>query len=71
MPTEPNNHGKRWTTHDIAQLNQLAQGNTPTRVAALKLRRTPNAVQSKASELGIPLAPTNQRPYTAGGQSRW
>jgi len=63
MPKHPTNHGKDWTTSDMKQLQQLARGNTPTRVAALKLGRTPAAVQQKASTAGISLKPTNQRPY--------
>jgi hypothetical protein len=42
---------------------ELAKGNTPTRVAGLKLGRTEGAVYKKASEEGISLAPTNQSPY--------
>jgi hypothetical protein len=63
MTSTPVNHGKEWTRHSEAQLRQLADGNTPTRVMALKLGRTPAAVQSKASELGVSLKPTNQSPY--------
>ncbi len=60
---KPANSGKAWTSGQEAQLRQLARGNTPTRVAGLKLGRSPGAVQSKASELGISLKPTNQSPY--------
>jgi hypothetical protein len=63
MPKTPSNHGKSWTKGDTAQLRALARGNTPTRVIGLKLGRTPEAVQSKASEKGISLKPTNQSPY--------
>jgi hypothetical protein len=62
MPT-PNNSGKAWTPAQSAQLKSLANGNTPTRVAALKLGRSPSAVQSQASKLGVSLKPTNQSPY--------
>ena len=37
--------------------------NTPTRVIALKTGRTADVIYTKASELGVPLKPTNQRPY--------
>jgi hypothetical protein len=57
------NSGKPWTPSDVRQLNQLAQHNTPTRVIDLKLGRTPAAVQTRASEEGISLKPTNQAPY--------
>lgn len=59
----PKNSGKAWSQQDVKSLQQLAKGNTPTRVAALKLGRTPDAVQSQASKQGISLKPTNQSPY--------
>jgi hypothetical protein len=52
-----------WTEEQVAQLRQLARENTPTRVIGLKLGRTPRAVQSKASEQGISLMPSNRSPY--------
>lgn len=63
MAKEPKNHGKHWSTDDVSQLKELAKQNTPTRVAGLKLGRTEEAVQAKASELGVSLKPTNQSPY--------
>jgi hypothetical protein len=57
------NTGKHWSPAEVAKLQTLANGNTPTRVAGLKLGRTPGAVQNKASELGISLKPVNQAPY--------
>jgi hypothetical protein len=54
----------RWTGNERSALRQLAAQNTPTRVIALKLDRTPAAVQSKAVELGISLKPTNRSPRT-------
>lgn len=60
---KPPNHGKTWTTSQEKQLKQLADQNTPTRVIGLKTGRTPAAVQSKASVLGVSLKPTNQSPY--------
>jgi hypothetical protein len=56
--------GTKWTDADVARLKTLAEGNTPTRVIALKLQRTPAAVQSKASDEGVSLKPVNQSPYT-------
>lgn len=55
--------GKPWTPAQVQQLGTLAKGNTPTRVIALKMQRTPAAVQGKASAEGISLKPTNQSPY--------
>lgn len=59
----PKNSGKAWTPAQNQQLRSLAKGNTPTRVAGLKLGRTPGSVQSQASKLGVSLKPTNQSPY--------
>jgi hypothetical protein len=63
MTKTPPNHGKQWSKQDISQLKTLAKENTPTRVLGLKLGRTPEAVQAKASEIGVSLKPTNQSPY--------
>lgn len=57
------NNRKAWTPEQVQSLRQLARGNTPTRVIALKLGRTPAAVQSKAGAKRISLKPTNQSPY--------
>ncbi|MBA4386218.1 MAG: hypothetical protein ACYDH1_19385 [Anaerolineaceae bacterium] len=63
MPKKPANNGKTWTIKDVQQLQDLADKNTPTRVIALKLERTEDAVRSKASDEDISLKPTNQSPY--------
>jgi hypothetical protein len=63
MAKWPDNKNKHWTPGQVRELKQLAAGNTPTRVMGLKLGRTPEAVQAKASGLGVSLKPTNQRPY--------
>lgn len=63
MAKTPSNHGKAWTRSDVRQMEELAQQNTPTRVIGLKLGRTEDAVQSKASDEDISLKPTNQSPY--------
>ena len=63
MAKKPANHHQDWTREDLANLRELAKGNTPTRVMGLKLGRTEGAVQSKASDEGISLKPTNQSPY--------
>ena len=57
------NSGKLWTADDLKELKVLAKGNTPTRVIGLKMGRSENAVQSRASREGISLKPTNQSPY--------
>ncbi len=59
----PKNQGKPWTPADNRLLQQLAKGNTPTRVAGIKLQRTPGAVQQQAGKLGVSLEPHNRSPY--------
>ncbi len=51
----PTNHRQSWTRQDVRELKQLSRQNTPTRVVGLKLGRTPAAVQSKASDIGLSL----------------
>ena len=63
MAKVPTNSGKPWSPKDVATIKELAKGNTPTRVIGLKMGRTEDAVQSKASDLGVSLKPTNQSPY--------
>lgn len=63
MSKSTRNTGKPWTNADRSQLRDLAKHNTPTRVIALKLGRTPAAVQTQASNLDVSLKPTNQSPY--------
>ena len=63
MTKKPENHGKQWNEKDVQKLEKLAEHNTPTRIAALKLGRTPEAVSKKASDENISLKPVNQSPY--------
>lgn len=57
------NAGKPYSFTEIKEIKSLAGKNTPTRVIALKLGRPVKGIQSKASEQGISLKPTNQSPY--------
>ena len=57
------NAGKPWTPAEVKQLKVLAKENTPTRVIGLKLGRPVGGVQTKASQVGVSLKPTNQSPY--------
>ena len=59
----PKKHHDVWSKEDIALLRKLVRENTPTRIIALKLRRTEAAIYAKASELNLSLKPVNQRPY--------
>lgn len=63
MTKTPKNSGKPWTPAEVKQLAHEAKGNTPTRVIALHMGRTPDAVYAKASQEDISLKPTNQAPY--------
>jgi hypothetical protein len=63
MAKSKRNSGKPWTAAERKQLRELARQNTPTRVIGLKIGRTPAAVQSQASRLGVSLKPTNRPPY--------
>ena len=63
MSKSTRNSGTSWFPQDVAQLNKLAQQNTPTRVIGLKLGRSESAVYSKAAEKGLSLKPVNQSPY--------
>jgi len=62
MAKQPDHAHERWTPAQKAKLKELAKGNTPTRVIAIKLERTPSAVQAEASKLDVSLKPTNQSP---------
>lgn len=63
MPKTPPNSGEPWTPAEVRQLKQEIKENTPTRVMGLKHGRSPEAVQSKANDLGLSTKPTNQSPY--------
>ncbi len=54
---------QKWDPEQIAQLRELAETNTPTRIIALKLGKTESAIYNKVQELGISLKPVNQSPY--------
>jgi hypothetical protein len=68
MSKQPSHHRQPWTRNETAQVRQLAAGNTPTRIIALKLERTPDAVRSQAAGRHISLKPWNQRPYGRSGK---
>ncbi|HEX4402880.1 MAG TPA: hypothetical protein VHZ98_16280 [Galbitalea sp.] len=63
MAKPPANSGKQWSPAEDKQLKVEASHNTPTRVIGLHMGRTPGAVQSHASDIGVSLKPTNQSPY--------
>lgn len=63
MAKQPCNHGNEWSPSVTCKLGTLAQQNTPTRVAFLKLGRTEASVRGNAAAEGVSLKPTNQSPY--------
>jgi hypothetical protein len=63
------NSGKHWNPQEISKIRSLARVNTPTGVIGLKLGRTKEAVQAKASEQGISLRPINKSPYNRRSKS--
>ena len=58
-----NNANKKWKPEEKKKLIELAEGNTPTRIIALKLGRSESSIRSKAQKEKISLKPTNQSPY--------
>ncbi|MEU4392060.1 hypothetical protein [Kribbella sp. NPDC023855] len=55
--------GREWTDDDVQQLRELAAGNTPVGVMSVRLRRSEEAVRSKAEAEGISLPPAKRPPY--------
>jgi len=68
MAKAPPNSNKHWTPRDVATLERLAEGNTPTGLIAWHLGRSEAAVRSKASDKRISLDPPNRSPYTRRGR---
>lgn len=50
---QPRKHNKDWSANDLAFLKEQYRKGTLHREIAKELKRTLNAVESKASELGI------------------
>jgi hypothetical protein len=53
---------RSWSKDDVKQLKTLIKQNTPTRLIALKLKRTEAAVRWRVHSEGLSLRPTNRRP---------
>jgi hypothetical protein len=51
-----------WSTDDVKQLKTLIKENTPTRLIALKLKRSEISVRGKVQREGLSLRPTNRSP---------
>jgi DNA-binding NarL/FixJ family response regulator len=59
----PKNHRTSGGPENVSVLKKLGDGNTPTRLIALKLGRSEGSVQNKASQIQLSLKPVNQSPY--------
>jgi hypothetical protein len=55
--------GKEWTQHEVQELRELAESNTPVGVMSIRLERSEEAIRSKAQSEGISLQPPNRSPY--------
>ena len=56
------NDGDPWSDEEVAQLRELAQGNTPVGVMSVKLGRIEDAIPRQAASEGISLSPPNRAP---------
>lgn len=61
-PIANENDGKPWIEDHLERLKVLITENTPTRLIALKLGRTEDAISDKVAAEGFSLAPTNRSP---------
>jgi len=59
LPYYHRNARKPWTDKEVAQLEKLAEQDTPTPVIGLRLGRSTAAVYTKASQEDISLMPPN------------
>lgn len=57
------NSGKEWSAAHLKKLEKFFDGNKPTRLIAYELKRSVDAIYSKASAENISLHTTNQSPY--------
>jgi len=62
MAKKPEHANEQWTKSQEEELEKLVKKNTPTGLIANGLGRSKAAVQSKASDMGVSLKPTNQSP---------
>ncbi len=53
MSTAARNAGCAWSNADVALLKKLLTENTPERIMALKLGRSPAAIGAKMAALGL------------------
>jgi len=63
MAKKPSNQGKPWTSKDVSKLETLAKQSMPTRMIALTMGRTLEAVHRKAKQRRISLKSTDRSRY--------
>ena len=51
-----------WSNDELKQMKTLIRQNTPTRLIAMKLKRSEPSVRYKAQSEGLSLRPTNRSP---------
>jgi hypothetical protein len=54
---------RRWSAEEDKSLKTFIKQNTPTRLIAMKLKRTEGSVRQHVGKLGLSLKPTNRSPY--------
>lgn len=71
MNTRPQNSRKPWTLHDMQMLKDDVKRHTPARMIAMHLKRTVDAIYSKASEMHLSLKSSPRMAHTTLSRSRW
>ena len=59
MGKKPKNHGKQWTSTELAKLKRQAKQNVPTTKIAKELNRTEASIRSKAQQEDVSLGGPN------------
>lgn len=62
MGRSSRNSGKSWTRAHKQQLKTFAKQNTPTRLIAWKMGRSPSAIYTQAARQRTSLKPVNRSP---------
>ncbi len=57
----PQKHKRPWSKLEVTQLKEMYRKRVPHRTIASKLKRTLNAVESKATELGLAIRKAGSR----------
>ncbi len=57
----PHKHKRPWSKQEVTQLKEMYRKRVPHRTIATRLKRTLNAVESKATELGLAIRKVGSR----------